>query len=489
MKKMYKKIVMIMCVVLCIQMIEPVAINAAKNTLNVWATINERNVNVVEKGSVVTFKYQYENGKEECQAKISIKTSEEKEVLSKINASASGKCELLLDEDTEYICNVKIYKDNKLVADESFSINSVVGLPNITKQPEDIKCYEYTSVKFEVNSSNPDAEYQWYKTLDKNANGEIISGASSKTYSIPDKNVTMELNNVYFYCIVTANGLSVKSEYAMITVLNDSNPGETVSPATQKPNPPTQKPGETKEPTSIPQKTDEPLATSTPKPSANPLITQKPTVITPTTEPVTSKTTVAPVQTTMPRPVELAKPSTKTSSIKCKYTTMFNANKRNAVIKISKIGKKTEWVLKRSKSKKGKYVTIKQGKGSCTITDNNYYKNKTYYQLIVGSENDKKIYKFSIKTTVNPKLKEFKSKKNGRTIICKWKFDKVKSVEVYINTGNGWKKLGEKPGKESMAKINIPLGYTSVGIKIRGYNKVGNKKFYSAFSKASVKKM
>lgn len=40
-----------------------------------------------------------------------------------------------------------------------------------------------------------------------------------------------------------------------------------------------------------------------------------------------------------------------------------------------------------------------------------------------------------------------------------------------------------------MAKINIPLGYTSVGIKIRGYNKVGNKKFYSAFSKASVKKM
>lgn len=45
------------------------------------------------------------------------------------------------------------------------------------------------------------------------------------------------------------------------------------------------------------------------------------------------------------------------------------------------------------------------------FTDNNYYKNKTYYQLIVRSENDKKIYKFSIKTTVNPKLKKLNSKK------------------------------------------------------------------------------
>lgn len=494
MKQNIKRIIAaLMCITMIFGLCQNISVKAAEKVLKVWATVNEQPVDIVEKGTTVTFKYQYGESALSCQARILVKTADGKEVLSKVNSSSAGLCEVKLDEDTDYTIIVKIFEGASMSASGDFTVNSVVGLPVITKQPSDIKCYEYTNAKFEVDCNNSAATYQWYKTSDITQKGEIISGASSKTYSIPDKNVTLNLNNTYFYCVVSANGYSVKSYYAKLNVFNLDYPETTTSPT--KTEVPAVTPGETKSP-------DQTTSPGTPE------VTNVPGIVTPTNTPDNTQNTQTPTQTAAPTTTtpnnvtatsapskddnkkKVSKDAEETpSSLSCKYTASFNAAKKNVVIKLTKLDKSSKWTLKRAKSAKGKYTVVKQGKGSSTITDNRYIKNKTYYQLVISNGKEQKTHLFSVNTSATPKLKSFKTSKKGRTIYIQWKFDNSKMVEVHINTGNGWKKLGKKSGKDSVAKIKIPEGYTSVGIKIRGYNKVGKKKYYSAFSKPVVKKL
>lgn len=85
-----------------------------------------------------------------------------------------------------------------------------------------------TSLELTVTASggNPDIyTYQWYYAASETGAGTKINGAVSSTYTIPASEMTLSINNRYYYCIVSNGSYNVESRRTRIFVYNETNPG------------------------------------------------------------------------------------------------------------------------------------------------------------------------------------------------------------------------------------------------------------------------
>ena len=83
---------------------------------------------------------------------------------------------------------------------------SVVGKVTIDTNPSDVSTFENVQdVTFRVVAGGEGTKtYQWYKnTTNSNQGGQEISGAIGDTYTIEKENITTDLNNTYYYVVVT----------------------------------------------------------------------------------------------------------------------------------------------------------------------------------------------------------------------------------------------------------------------------------------------
>ena len=77
----------------------------------------------------------------------------------------------------------------------------------ITTDPSSVVIVTGTSATFTVEAEGYNLTYQWYKnTTNSNTGGVLIPGADDKSYTI--STASIDMNNTYYYCVVTSNGVS-----------------------------------------------------------------------------------------------------------------------------------------------------------------------------------------------------------------------------------------------------------------------------------------
>lgn len=130
------------------------------------------------------------------------------------------------DNNTYYYCEVtQSYGSSEAIITSSIA-KLIVGNGVSVSRPNDVSVIEgVTDVTFTVKASGSgDFTYQWYKnTTDSNTSGTPIDGAIGDSYTIEKENVTAELNNTYYYVIVTQNyegqTTNITSEAAKLSVV------------------------------------------------------------------------------------------------------------------------------------------------------------------------------------------------------------------------------------------------------------------------------
>lgn len=76
----------------------------------------------------------------------------------------------------------------------------------ITKNPDNIEMIERTgNIEFAIEAEGEGTKsYQWYEnSINSNVEGTPITGATNGKYTIPANEVTTDLNEKYYYCVVT----------------------------------------------------------------------------------------------------------------------------------------------------------------------------------------------------------------------------------------------------------------------------------------------
>ena len=85
-----------------------------------------------------------------------------------------------------------------------------------------------TSLDLVVTASGgyPDVYiYQWYYAASESGAGTMIDGAVSSKYTIPASEMTLSINNRYYYCMVSNGSYHVESKRTRIFVYNETNSG------------------------------------------------------------------------------------------------------------------------------------------------------------------------------------------------------------------------------------------------------------------------
>lgn len=136
----------------------------------------------------------------------------------------------------------------------------------------------------------------------------------------------------------------------------------------------------------------------------------------------------------------------------------------------------------RANTKKGNYKYI--GTGTGKYKDKKIRVNKRYYYFVSGTNFVTNVK--SVKTKPNPVLKKFRVTKKGRKANLVWKLSKTNQakVSIYIKTRKHFKKLGTVSAAKYPCRLSIPKGYKVVWVKIKAYNVIAKKKYYSKYSKA-----
>lgn len=324
-----------------------------------------------------------------------------------------------------------IIEDNSEIYENTSTLSVVENLHKITKQPQNLIINKGMDVIFETDCDDANASYQWYNASSKEEVGTAVSGASDKKMVITTANL-YTLSNTYFYCVVAANGVELKTDYALLTVkgieqINNSEPPS----ATNNPN--------------------VTLAVTT-KPNQDQIL--KPTAT----------------------PVNFSQNKTKV-----KANIKFSITKKNIIITMNKAA---SYRIYRSNDGK-KYKLSKNVVGK-SYTDKKVQLNKKYYYKVYEMKRNKvagisKV--LSVATKANPTIQKFTARKKGSSIKVAWKFNQVKAISVYVDTGNGFKRLGNVSGIKRYCIIAVPDGYSNIKIRIRGYNQIKKKKYYSKYSK------
>ncbi len=98
-------------------------------------------------------------------------------------------------------------------------MNTAAPTITVSVQPEDAACAVNGTVSLSVTAASSDGRslgYQWYSnTTNSNSDGTLISGATSRTYTVP----TTTNGTYYYYCVVgRATCASVTSSVAVVTI-------------------------------------------------------------------------------------------------------------------------------------------------------------------------------------------------------------------------------------------------------------------------------
>ncbi len=511
---------MIMATAVLPEAVSPAAaptVHAADEDIRAWYSAEKDGgtVQYVEKGTTAYVNYEYQG--DETAYNIQVEVSEAGSlILSRqyMNVSRNS-VTVPFDKEGVYTLSVMVTDGENITASTTETLECVTGLPVIDTQPASITSDVGETVTFTVSSSTPGVSYQWYMANTLMSGGHAISGASTDRLTISAENVTDSLNGTFYYCQVTANGYTINSDYAALTINSTTTtptPGSSADP-TKEPGEETQTPvvtdmpsntpdisEETKVPaitdipgkTNIPDETDPPAETNIPTqtpvitdlPSAMPDIPETPGITDkPSRTDIPGETATPPVGQHTDGPVPTKIPETK-----CKAKAVYSiaGNK----IKVSWNACGTSYKVYRSTKKKSGYSFRKNVK-STFYTDAKVSHGKTYYYKIQPVKLGTKIKASLVHAKVNikPVLKKYSVKKKGRSIKVIWEYNRADYVIVYVNTGNGWSKLGKVSGKKSHCSIGVPGGYSRVKVRIRAYNTEKKKKYYSKYTKTKTVKI
>lgn len=136
----------------------------------------------------------------------------------------------------------------------------------------------------------------------------------------------------------------------------------------------------------------------------------------------------------------------------------------------------------RATSRQGKYKKLYYGKNN--YKDKKIVAGKTYFYKIVQNAKSSNIIKVNARPI--PIIYAFKTKKIRRKAKLLWKIGKKvgkSRVLIYIKTNKNYKKLATVSASKYPCFLNVPKQYHKVYVKIKSYNTVQGKKFYSKFSK------
>ncbi len=503
-------------------------VHAADEDIKAWYSAEKDGdaVQFVEKGSEAYVNYEYKGN--ETTFNVQVEVSEAGDtVLSRRYMNVSRNSIVVsFDKEGVYTLSVMVMDGENIVASTTETLECVTGLPIIDTQPADITSNAGETVIFTVSSSTPGVSYQWYTANTLTSEGHAISGASTSQLTISAENVTDALNGTFYYCQVALNGYTINSNYATLNIIN----GATATPV-QPSAEPSKRPGEEEEvteaplispfgtpdvtrqpemsgiPEITPETADPPTGTDFSKETDSPAETDPPETYAPsapvktyspaeTDPPEGTYAPSAPVKTYNPAetdPSETYMPPTKQPGHtdgpaptkmpeKCKAKAVYSITGNK--IKVSWNACGASYKISRSTKKKSGYVFKKTVK-STSYTDTKVTHGKTYYYKIqpIKAGAEIKASLTCAKVNIKPAIEKFSAKKKGNSIKVTWKYNRADYVQVYVNTGNGWSRLGKVSGKKSHCSIGVPGGYSRVKVRIRAYNKVKKKRYYSKFSK------
>ena len=143
------------------------------------------------------------------------------------------------DNDTYYYVVITQKYGTSTVEITSNVARLTVGDGVSVSTPNDVNVIEgITDVTFSVEANGSGTfSYQWYKnTTDSNEGGTPIDTATGNSYTIRKEDVTIDLNNTYYYVEVTqnfgGNTNTVKSEPAALSVIAKATIGVQPNPVT-----------------------------------------------------------------------------------------------------------------------------------------------------------------------------------------------------------------------------------------------------------------
>lgn len=90
------------------------------------------------------------------------------------------------------------------------------SLGTITTHPQDVEVKENETATFTVNAIGSDLSYQWQQSTDNGSIWTDITGETNTTYTTAA--TTTDMSGYQYRCVVTANGVSVISAPATLTV-------------------------------------------------------------------------------------------------------------------------------------------------------------------------------------------------------------------------------------------------------------------------------
>jgi hypothetical protein len=248
-------------------------------------------------------------------------------------------------------------------------------------------------------------------------------------------------------------------------------------------------------PTTVPTETttETPVVTNTPAVSTSPDVTEPaekepevteiPTII--PTETPTATSTPVPATAITPVPTQTASTVPDQSKRKVQLSGSYKVSKKGIYLTWTKVSGAAYYTVWRFSPNAKTAVKLTSLTGTHFV-DKSAEIGKTYRYSITMVTTNRSLYASnlkSIKADPKPVLKKITVKKKKRIVKIKWKYSEVKKVLIYANTGNGYQKIGTVSGKKSLCTIKIPAGYSKVSFRIRGYNTVKKKKYYSKYSK------
>lgn len=106
-----------------------------------------------------------------------------------------------------------------ILVESGGKLEGTVTPPTISKHPESKSVVSLQSVTFsvEATASDGDLTYQWQQSTDGGSSWKAISNATSTTYNVSV--ATSGMNGYQYRCVVTADGVSVISDPATLTVM------------------------------------------------------------------------------------------------------------------------------------------------------------------------------------------------------------------------------------------------------------------------------
>lgn len=449
------------------------SVHAEDADINAWYSAEKDGgaVQYVEKGSEAYVNYEYKGDETAYNVHVEVSTAGNI-ILSRqyVNVGRNSVA-VPFEEEGIYVLSVTVTDGENITASTTKTVECAVGLPVIDTHPADVASDAGQPVTFTVSSSTPGASYQWYTANTLMSEGHPVSGASTDQLTISAENVIDSLNGTYYYCQVMANGHTINSNYALLTIN-----GVTSTPTPE----PTGTPGATKIPGG---------SKGTPAPTKAPGTNRPAGTVSPGgTDSLgradTPNGTDAPPSAQPDSPAQEKKLETK-----CRAKAVYSITRNK--IKVSWNACGTSYKVYRSTKKKSGYTSKGTVKGT-SYTDTKIQPGKTYYYKIQPIKAGTKAGASgtaSVTANMKPAAKKYSVKKKRKSIKVTWKYDRADYVEVYVNTGNGWSRLGKVPGKKTRCSIGVPDGYSRVKVRIRAYNTVKKKKYYSRYSKAKTIKI